>query len=127
MADPWELILHHTYRGAPGLVYDSSPLKGAHGVAVGGVDFHPDGQSPDSGSISFPKATSCIHVEATTGWDALDALRVEAVCRFDLAAKGGYVQTLIRCRDRFLLAVYNSDHEQRTVNLAGIVRKGTPC
>ncbi|KWX23475.1 hypothetical protein AFM11_14435 [Mycolicibacterium wolinskyi] len=126
MADSWEVILHHTYRGAPGVVYDSSPIKGAHGVAVGGVKFHPDGQGPDSGSISFRNAASCIHVEATKGWDTLGALKIETVCRFGLAARRGHFQSLIRYRDRFLLGVYGSNPNTRTVHILASVHTGTP-
>jgi hypothetical protein len=38
MAELWELILHHSYTGTPGVVFDQSPRRGSHGVAVGGVD-----------------------------------------------------------------------------------------
>ncbi|MGE2722420.1 hypothetical protein [Mycolicibacterium celeriflavum] len=92
---------------------------------MGGVDFHPDGHGPDSGSISFRNAASCIHVEATNGWDTIDALRVEAVCRLGLAASGGHFQTLIHCKNRFYLAIYNSDHNTRTVNILAAVHAGT--
>ncbi len=33
--EPWELILHHTYSGTPGAIFDHSPGRGAHGVGVG--------------------------------------------------------------------------------------------
>ncbi|MDX1883227.1 LamG-like jellyroll fold domain-containing protein [Mycolicibacterium sp. 120270] len=101
MADPWELILHHTYRGAPGLVYDCSPGKGSHGVAVGAVQFHPDGASPGSASISFPNRASYVHVDGTKGWDHLDALRAEVVCNLVFPGPDTFFQTLIQCPSFF--------------------------
>jgi hypothetical protein len=97
MADPWELILHHTYRGAPGLVYDCSPRQGSHGVAVGAVKFHPDGADPTSASISFPNRWSYVHVNATKGWDQLVALRAEALCYTEWPQVYTVAQSIIRC------------------------------
>ena len=105
MADPWELILHHNYRGAPGLVYDCSPRQGSHGRAVGAVKFHPDGADPTSASVSFPNRASYVHVNGTKGWDQLVALRAEAVCYPVFPGPDTFFQCIIRS-DLFIWVLY---------------------
>ena len=60
MADPWELILHHTYTGTPGVVCDQSPGRGSHGVAVNlaDSDFLVNGISAGSGAVTFHPGSS---------------------------------------------------------------------
>ena len=51
MAELWELICHHTYRGIPGVVVDLSPRAASHGQAFGldDSDFLADGSATGSG------------------------------------------------------------------------------
>ncbi|BDX31361.1 hypothetical protein TUM20985_19080 [Mycobacterium antarcticum] len=86
MADPWELILHHAYVGTPGVVFDQSPGRGSHGVAVNvpDADFLSDGAQPGSGAINLQR-TSMIRVRATKAWNPLRAVRAEVVCIRDVA------------------------------------------
>jgi hypothetical protein len=81
MADPWELILHHTYAGTPGVIFDESPSRGSHGVAVNlaDSDFRTDGMSIGSGAVIFHPGSS-IRVAASTSWSQLSGLRGEVVC-----------------------------------------------
>jgi hypothetical protein len=81
MADPWELILCHTYTGTPGVVYDQSPARGSHGVAVNlaDSDFRTDGISTGSGAVAFHPNTT-IRVAASKTWSPLGGLRGEVVC-----------------------------------------------
>jgi concanavalin A-like lectin/glucanase superfamily protein len=87
MADPWELILYHTYTGTPGVVFDQSPGRGSHGVAVNIADgdFLSDGASPGSGAVNF-QPDSMIRVPATMNWHPLGGLRAEVVCIRDGAS-----------------------------------------
>ena len=38
MAEAWELILHHTYAGTPGVIFDHSPTHRSHGQPVNLAD-----------------------------------------------------------------------------------------
>ena len=100
MADPWELILHHTYRGTPGVIYDRSPGHGSHGIALGDVQFHNDGAAPGSGAIAIAgEQSSKIHVDGGTGWDRLGAVRCEVRWRLDsYLAYQLFTEILIGCR-----------------------------
>jgi hypothetical protein len=84
MAAQWELILHHTYTGTPGVVFDLSPGRGSHGTAINlpDSDFLSDGASPGSGSVDF-QSGGRISVRPTKGWDRLGAVRGEVVCAFE--------------------------------------------
>jgi hypothetical protein len=86
MTDPWELILHHAYTGTAGVVFDQSPGRGSHGVAVNlpDGDFLSDGAHPGSGAVNFQR-NSMIRVPATKNWSPLGGLRVEVVCIRDSA------------------------------------------
>lgn len=125
MADPWELILHHTYRGAPGLVYDCSPGQGSHGVAVGGVNFHTGGASPHSASISFPNRGSRVHVDATKGWEQLDALRAEVVCHLALPRPDTFYIQIIAWCPAFVFGTYRVHYQGQELLNALVVVKGT--
>ncbi len=87
MADPWELILHHAYTGTPGVVFDQSPGRGSHGVAVNlpDGDFLSDGAQPGSGAVNFQR-NSMIRVSVTKNWSPLSGVRAEVVCIRDSAA-----------------------------------------
>jgi hypothetical protein len=95
----WELILHHTYSGTPGVVYDSSPRHGSHGQlqdGLAGSDFVPDGASPGSGAVGFPKTGSTVggSIQVPTisdSWAPLEGIYCEIICLFDapVALAGG--------------------------------------
>ncbi|WP_161600541.1 LamG-like jellyroll fold domain-containing protein [Mycolicibacterium hodleri] len=90
MSDQWELILHHTYAGTPGVIFDHSPGRGSHGVAVGLSDsnFHTDGAAAGSGAVSFGRGKR-IRVTPTKGWTTLRGIRGEVICRPNRADSGG--------------------------------------
>jgi Concanavalin A-like lectin/glucanases superfamily len=87
VADPWELILHHSYTGTPGVVFDDSPGRDSHGVLVNltPADFLTDGQSPGSGAVSFLHPRSRIRVEVGKSWNPLGGVRGEVVCLLEIA------------------------------------------
>ena len=91
MADAWELILHHNYASTPGVIFDDSPRRLSHGVAVGLEDsnFVHDGAQAGSGAINFPTDVlvpeGSINVAQSDCWVPLKGLRVEIVCRRDRA------------------------------------------
>jgi hypothetical protein len=91
MADSWELVLHHSYRGTPGVIFDESPRRECHGVAVN-MDrsaFSEDGAEAGSGSVSFPQSDSRIRVPAKPdAWKRSTPIRMEFVCRVDDSAGG---------------------------------------
>jgi hypothetical protein len=84
MADPWELILHHTYTGTPGVVCDQSPGRGSHGVAVNlaDSDFLVNGVAAGSGAVTFHPGSS-IRVSSSNSWRPLGGIRGEFVCNLD--------------------------------------------
>jgi hypothetical protein len=84
MAATWELILHHTYAGTPGVIFDQSPDRGAHGTAINlpDSDFLSDGASAGSGAVDF-RSGGRIRVRPTHGWDRLGGVRGEFVCLFE--------------------------------------------
>lgn len=91
MIEPWELILHHTYSGVPGVIFDQSPTRTSHGIAVNlGPDaFHADGATSGSGAITFPR-NGYIQVPASTEvWAPLGGIRIEIVCRCETVQGGG--------------------------------------
>jgi hypothetical protein len=89
--EPWELILHHSYSGVPGVIFDQSPGRNSHGVAINlGPDaFHADGATPGSGAITFPR-DGYVQVPASPKtWAPLGGIRVEIVCRCETVDGGG--------------------------------------
>jgi hypothetical protein len=89
MADPWELILHHSYTGTPGVIFDQSPARGSHGVGVGLTDddFHVDGATVGSGAVSFGPGKR-IRVPITSSWRPCIGVKVEVVCICDESTGG---------------------------------------
>lgn len=92
MIEPWELILHHSYAGTPGVVFDHSPGRGSHGTAVGlgPGDFVHDGVASGSGAVRF-RRRGLISVTPTRGWDRLGAFRAEVVFRCDRPGGNGQI------------------------------------
>lgn len=81
MAEFWELILHHTYGGTPGVIFDRSPQRRSHGRAIGFPDeaFHADGEAPGSGCIDFAYGGRVV-VPISAAWTPLLGVRVEVRC-----------------------------------------------
>jgi Concanavalin A-like lectin/glucanases superfamily len=94
MAEPWDLVLHHTYAGAPGVIFDHSPSRRSHGQPVGLTlgDFLTDGAGPDSGAVQFHSA-SMIRVQSSASWRPLGGVRIEMVCETDMVRNGGPLVT----------------------------------
>jgi hypothetical protein len=91
MVDPWELILHHTYTGVPGVVFDQSPGRASHGTAVNlqEHDFHRQGVTASSGAVTFRPGGFVQVPGANNTWGPLGGVRVELVCRCESAGGGG--------------------------------------
>lgn len=86
MADTWELVLHHSYRGTPGVIFDESPRRECHGTAehIDRNAFSEDGAGAGSGSVTFPRSNSRIRVPAKPEiWKRESPIRAEFVCRVD--------------------------------------------
>ena len=93
MAETWELILHHDYRGRPGVVFDRSPGQGSHASVedIPDANFLADGAQTGSGAVMF-RPFCRIVVAPRRGWDQLGGVRAEALCRLDTdASTGGYL------------------------------------
>lgn len=83
MAETWELICHHTYRGIPGVVVDTAPAGASHGRAWGldDGDFLADGIAPGSGAVKLYKQGS-IHVGAeAAAWRSIGGVKGEVTFR----------------------------------------------
>ena len=105
--EPWELILHHTYSGTPGVIFDHSPGRGAPGVAVGldPTDFLTDGATAGSGAVRFFRRKA-IRVAPTRGWDHLGAFRAEVTFKAEKDGAGG---RLFTGEQNFFGALFNGD------------------
>lgn len=92
MSAPWELILHHSYSGTPGVAFDHSPGHAAHGrgVDLGPADFVLDGQSAGSGAVRT-RRRGRISVTPTASWGQLSALSVELIFRREKADGSGHL------------------------------------
>lgn len=99
MAEPWELVLYHTYTGLPGLVFDHSPTRRSHGqpVDLTDGDYLTDGATPGSGAIRLRGGTSAIRVPPSESWNPVGGVRIEMLCETALIRSGG---TLL-CADSF--------------------------
>jgi len=107
MAELWELILHHSYTGTPGVVFDRSPRRGSHGVAVDipDGDFLRDGASDGSGAVVMNRnPSSHIDVPVTNMWRPMSGVRVEVVCICDESSGGPLIGG-----GGFGLGVYDGD------------------
>ncbi|MDO0973861.1 LamG-like jellyroll fold domain-containing protein [Mycolicibacterium frederiksbergense] len=92
MAQPWELILHHSYSGTPGVIFDQSPARGSHGTAVGltGDDYLRDGISEGSGAIQFGPGKA-VRVPTSKAWHPCRGVMVEVVCRRDAPSEANLI------------------------------------
>jgi hypothetical protein len=115
MADPWELICHHTYSGTPGVVYDQSPPHSSHGEALGlgATEFLADGAAPGSGGIRIRQDGQRIRVPQSRSWSPLVGLRAEMTVRIDSQTAGlglragGNWRWLMSSQSCFQFAVIN--------------------
>jgi len=84
MIEPWELLLHHSYSGTPGVIFDDSPKRRNHGKAVGlaPADFHADGADSGSGAVRFHDR-GLVRVVPSEVWNGLSVVRCEIICRCD--------------------------------------------
>ena len=105
--EPWELILHHTYSGTPGVIFDHSPGRGAPGVAVGldPTDFLTDGATAGSGAVRFFRRKA-IRVTPTRGWDHLGAFAAEVTFKAEVDEARG---RLFTGEQNFFAALFNGD------------------
>jgi len=89
MIEPWELLLHHSYSGTPGVIFDDSPKRRNHGRAVGlnPADYQADGLSSGSGAIRFHN-NGMVRVVPSEVWDGLSVVRCEIVCWCDAGGGG---------------------------------------
>lgn len=91
MAAPWEVVLHFDYRGVPGVVFDRSPGRGAHGrlrnLTAG--DFRADGRSPGSGALQFRGGESGVRVELKHPWNILRGIIIQFSCTKDVILRPG--------------------------------------
>lgn len=84
MAELWELICHHTYRGIPGVVVDLSPRAASHGQVFGldDSDFLADGSATGSGAVRFYKQSGRIHVATEAiPWKSIVGVKAEVTLR----------------------------------------------
>jgi hypothetical protein len=84
MAELWELICHHTYRGIPGVVVDLSPSGASHGRISGldDGDFLTDGRTTGSGSVRFYKQDGRVHIPTeATPWQSIVGIKGEVTLR----------------------------------------------
>lgn len=107
MLEPWELILHHTYSGTPGVIFDHSPGRGSPGAGVGldPSDFLLDGSAAGSGAVRFFRRKA-ISVTPTRGWDHLGAFRAEVVFKAEVDKAAG---RLFTGEKNFFGALFNGD------------------
>ncbi len=89
MAQPWDLVLHHSYSGTPGVIFDQSPARGSHGTAIGLTDddYLRDGVSEGSGAIQFGPGRA-VQVPTSKVWQPCRGVMVEVVCRRDGSREG---------------------------------------
>lgn len=105
MLEPWELILHHSYSGTPGVVFDHSPGHASHGRGVDLLpgDFVRDGQFAGSGAVRA-RRRGRVSVTPTANWGHLPALSVEIVFRREDANGNGH---LMNADGSFFVGLFN--------------------
>ncbi|WP_059017085.1 LamG-like jellyroll fold domain-containing protein [Mycobacterium sp. M26] len=127
MAEPWELVLHHTYSGPPGLVFDHSSTRRCHGQPVGlsDDDYLTDGAQPGSGAIRLNGGASCIRVPSSPSWSPVGGVRVEMLCETDLIRSGG----ALVCADSFSFGTdqgyFGGQFAQTTGGSSAVAEGGT--
>lgn len=91
MAESWELVLHHTYGGAAGVIFDHSPTRRSHGqpVDLAAADFLTDGATPGSGAVRLHSGSSMIRVPSSDSWNPLGGVRIELTCETAMIRAGG--------------------------------------
>ncbi|HEY9266360.1 MAG TPA: hypothetical protein VIQ11_17320, partial [Mycobacterium sp.] len=114
MLDPWELILHHSYSGSPGVAFDHSPGRASHGrgVDLDPSDFVLDGQSAGSGAVRS-RRRGRIAVTPTANWGQLSALSIELVFRRERADGSGH---LMNAAGSFFVGLFSNGRLDLGVN-----------
>jgi hypothetical protein len=89
MSDPWELMLHHSYAGSPGVIFDDSPKRQNHGLGKGlqVSDYLADGASARSGAVQF-RPGAIVDVRPEVAWEPIPVLRAEIVCIWNEQVRG---------------------------------------
>jgi hypothetical protein len=113
MLEPWELILHHSYSGTPGVAFDHSPGHASHGrgVDLDPSDFVLDGQSAGSGAVRS-RRRGRISVTPTANWGQLSALSAELVFRREKADGSGH---LVNGFGSFFIALFSDGQLELSV------------
>jgi concanavalin A-like lectin/glucanase superfamily protein len=80
MAELWELVLHHSYSGTPGVIFDQSPARACHGRGIGlsDDDFVADGVDVGTGAVRLG-TDKAIRVEDSKIWHPCRGVMVEMV------------------------------------------------
>ena len=106
MLDPWELILHHSYSGTPGVAFDHSPGHASHGrgVDLDRSDFVLDGQHAGSGAVRA-RRRGRITVTPTANWGQLSALSVEIIFRRERPDGSGH---LLKADGSFFVGLFSN-------------------
>jgi hypothetical protein len=79
LADPWELICHHTYAGVPGVIADLSPVGIGHGRGIGlpSGDFQSDGEFEASGAVNLARNGGWIEIPQSRNWGRIGGIKLE--------------------------------------------------
>jgi hypothetical protein len=103
VAEPWELICHHTYTGIPGVVYDLSPGRRSHAAVVGlsDRDFLTDGVAPRSGAVRFSKPGARLLVPPSESWQPIGAITAEVTVIREHYPPGGTQNDFLIDSDSF--------------------------
>ncbi|MET0901375.1 MAG: hypothetical protein ABWY45_25965 [Mycobacterium sp.] len=82
MAEQWELVLHHSFVGTPGVIVDRSPRRRGHGRAIGIPDerFLVDGATEGSGAVDLSAGGRIDVPVVADAWSPLLGVRIDVVC-----------------------------------------------
>lgn len=111
MAETWELICHHTYRGIPGVVVDASPSRASYGKAIGlnDGDFLTDGATPGSGAVRF-FGNGSVYVPADApAWQSVIGIRGEVILRRIGQSLQENIEAFVIDSDSFQLHIRQGD------------------
>jgi len=124
----WELVLHHTYAGTPGVIFDHSPSRRSHGQPVNltEADFLADGATPGSGAVHFHAGTSMIRVPSSASRRPLGGVRIEMICETDLIRAGGMLVTADSFSFGTSSGFFSGEFAQTHGGGSAIGRGGTP-
>jgi hypothetical protein len=111
MADNWELICHHTYRGIPGVVVDASPSRASYGKAIGldNGDFLTDGATPGSGAVWFFRNGSVYVPTDAPAWQSVIGIKGEVILRRMGPSPRESITGFVIDSDSVQLSIWQSD------------------